>query len=96
MQAWPGLGRRSANPSQNPISPSHIGQWEIRRHPHLQFHQFSWPQPPRRGMRQSIANANLAHVVSAVQAKARNGADPRNPMHLPRGLQVSVIPGNRC
>ena len=34
-------GGAAPTPPENPISPSHIGQREIRRHPHLRFHQFS-------------------------------------------------------
>ena len=37
----PGLGRRGGDPSKNPVSPSHIGQREIRRNPHPRLHQFS-------------------------------------------------------
>ena len=96
MQAWPGLGRRSANPSQNPISPSHIGQWGN-----------SPVSPPAASSVFMIlaAQARDAAIHSECESRTRRlshpdegaiGSDPRNPMHLSRGLQVSVIPGKRC
>lgn len=75
MQAWPGLGRRSANPSQNPISRRTLGNGKSAGIPtrgFISFHDLSRP------------------------GEGAIGSDPRNPMHLSRGLQVSVIPGNRC
>ena len=46
MQVWPGLGRRGANPSQNPISPSHIGNAKSAGIPtcgFISFHDLNRP-----------------------------------------------------
>ncbi len=37
----PVWGGAAPTPPKNPIFPSHIRKREIRRHSHLQFHQFS-------------------------------------------------------
>lgn len=37
----PVWGGAVATPPKNPVSPSHIGQREIRRNPHPRLHQFS-------------------------------------------------------
>lgn len=92
----PVWGGAVATPPKNPVSPSHIGQREIRRNP---------PPAASSVFMTSAVQTRDASIHSECQSRTRRlsrpdegaiGSDPRNPMHLPRGLQVSVIPGNRC
>ena len=94
MQAWPGLGRRSANPSQNPISPSHIGQRGNS--------PASSPAVSSVFMT-SAAQARDAAIHSECQSRTRRlsrpdedaiGSDSRNPMHLPGASRSVLSQGN--
>lgn len=64
------------------------------------------PAPPKtRFPRRTLGNEKSAGIPTCGFISFHNlsrpdegaiGPNPRNPMHLPRGLQVSVIPGKRC
>ena len=95
MQVWPGLGRRGANPSRKPDFP--VAHWATRNPPASPpaVSSVFMTSAAQTRMRRSIANANPTRHLSRPDEGAI-GPNPRNPMHLPRGIQVSVIPGNRC
>lgn len=92
----PVWGGAVATPPKNPVSTSHIGQ-----------RGNSPASPPAASSVFMIlaAQAMNAAIHSECESRTRRlshpdegaiGSDPRNPMHLSRGLQVSVIPGKRC
>ena len=96
MQAWPGLGRRGGDPSKKPSLP--VAHWATGNSPES-------PPAASSVFMTLAAQARDAAIHSECESRTRRlsrpdeggiGSNPRNPMHLSRGLQVSVIPGNRC